>query len=67
MIRDVMARAGVGLPGGAGVGGAGVDSIVVGTGPAPFTGLRVGLVTAKTLSLAWRIPVWGVCSLDGSN
>lgn len=62
MIRDVMARAGAGLPGS--VGGAGIDGIVVGTGPAPFTGLRVGLVTAKALALAWRVPVWGVCSLD---
>ncbi len=67
MIRDVLARAGVGLlgdVGGAGIGGAGIGSIVVGTGPAPFTGLRVGLVTARTLALAWGVPVRGVCSLD---
>jgi tRNA threonylcarbamoyladenosine biosynthesis protein TsaB len=62
MIRDALARAGAGLPGD--VDGAGITSIVVGTGPAPFTGLRVGLVTAKTLALAWGVPVWGVCSLD---
>ena len=48
---------------------AGVDrreltSVVVGTGPAPFTGLRVGLVTARTLALALGIPVHGVPSLD---
>lgn len=48
---------------------AGVDrrdlsSVVVGTGPAPFTGLRVGLVTARTLALALGIPVLGVPSLD---
>lgn len=41
-----------------------VTGIVVGTGPAPFTGLRVGLVTARMLSYAWDVPVWGVCSLD---
>jgi tRNA threonylcarbamoyladenosine biosynthesis protein TsaB len=38
--------------------------VVVGTGPAPFTGLRVGLVTARTLGLALGIPVHGVSSLD---
>jgi tRNA threonylcarbamoyladenosine biosynthesis protein TsaB len=38
--------------------------VVVGTGPATFTGLRVGLVTARTLAFAWGVPVEGVCSLD---
>lgn len=41
-----------------------VTAIVVGTGPAPFTGLRVGLVTGRMLAFAWGVPVWGVCSLD---
>ena len=35
-----------------------------GSGPGPFTGLRVGLVTARTLGLALGIPVYGACSLD---
>lgn len=48
----------------AGVGALGPQAIVVGTGPAPFTGLRVGLVTARTLGLVWGVPVRGVCSLD---
>lgn len=39
-------------------------AVVVGTGPAPFTGLRAGLVTARALGLALGIPVHGVCSLD---
>lgn len=48
---------------------AGVDrrdltAVVVGTGPAPFTGLRVGLVTARTLALALGVEALGVPSLD---
>ena len=41
-----------------------LTAVVAGTGPAPFTGLRVGLVTARTLALALDIPVLGVPSLD---
>lgn len=41
-----------------------VNLIVVGVGPGPFTGLRVGVVTAQTLGLALGVPVRGVCSLD---
>lgn len=48
----------------AGVEPRGVAEVVVGTGPAPFTGLRVGLVSAQTFALAIDAPVRGVCSLD---
>jgi tRNA threonylcarbamoyl adenosine modification protein YeaZ len=48
----------------AGITGADVSGVVVGTGPGPFTGLRVGLVTARTLALTWDVPVYGWCSLD---
>lgn len=41
-----------------------VTAVVSGTGPGPFTGLRVGLVTARTFAYARGIPVFGVCSLD---
>ncbi|WP_424212243.1 tRNA (adenosine(37)-N6)-threonylcarbamoyltransferase complex dimerization subunit type 1 TsaB [Streptomyces sp. BI20] len=42
-----------------------VTGIVVGVGPGPYTGLRVGLVTATTFGAALGVPVHGVCTLDG--
>lgn len=55
-IRDALADAGLGMDR--------VDAIVCGTGPGPFTGLRVGMVTAAALGHALNRPVYGVCTLD---
>ena len=48
----------------AGVGAPDLDQLVVGVGPGPFTGLRVGVVTAHVLGFVLRIGLRGVCSLD---
>ncbi|GFH36120.1 tRNA (adenosine(37)-N6)-threonylcarbamoyltransferase complex dimerization subunit type 1 TsaB [Streptomyces pacificus] len=42
-----------------------VTGVVVGVGPGPYTGLRVGLVTAATFGSVLGVPVHGVCTLDG--
>ncbi|WP_341923708.1 tRNA (adenosine(37)-N6)-threonylcarbamoyltransferase complex dimerization subunit type 1 TsaB [Nocardioides psychrotolerans] len=56
LIEQAMARAGIVRQD--------LTAIGVGVGPGPFTGLRVGLVTARTLGFVLEIPVYGVCSLD---
>jgi tRNA threonylcarbamoyl adenosine modification protein YeaZ len=40
------------------------DQVVIGMGPGPFTGLRVGITFAQSFALARSIPWIGVCSLD---
>ena len=47
------------------LGGGRPEALVAGTGPGPFTGLRVGLMTAAAMSDALGVPAYGVCSLDG--
>jgi tRNA threonylcarbamoyladenosine biosynthesis protein TsaB len=41
-----------------------VGGIAVGLGPGLFTGLRVGVETAKTLAQVLRVPIVGIVSLD---
>ncbi|MBO0677889.1 tRNA (adenosine(37)-N6)-threonylcarbamoyltransferase complex dimerization subunit type 1 TsaB [Mycolicibacterium sp. S2-37] len=48
----------------AGVTMADLDAVVIGCGPGPFTGLRVGMASAAAYGHALDIPVHGVCSLD---
>ena len=55
-IRDAMAAAGAGM--------ADLTDVAVGVGPGPFTGLRVGVVTALTLGESLGLTTHGVCSLD---
>ncbi|MCL2490689.1 MAG: tRNA (adenosine(37)-N6)-threonylcarbamoyltransferase complex dimerization subunit type 1 TsaB [Propionibacteriaceae bacterium] len=55
-VAEVVAQAGAEL--------SDVGRIGVGVGPGPFTGLRVGIATARVLGEALGVPVTGVCGLD---
>jgi tRNA threonylcarbamoyl adenosine modification protein YeaZ len=55
-VRGVLADAGVPM--------AGLDAVVTGLGPGPYTGLRVGVVSAAALGDACGLPVVGVCTHD---
>lgn len=42
----------------------GIDRVVIGVGPGPFTGLRVGIAAAKFFAIGAKAELVGVCSLD---
>ena len=56
MITKVMAEAGAARTE--------LTAVAVGVGPGPYTGLRVGVVTARVLGSVLGVPVRGLCSLD---
>ncbi|MFZ5648248.1 MAG: tRNA (adenosine(37)-N6)-threonylcarbamoyltransferase complex dimerization subunit type 1 TsaB [Bacillota bacterium] len=41
-----------------------IGGVAVSSGPGSFTGLRIGMSTAKTLAQVWRVPVVGVSTLE---
>ncbi len=41
-----------------------LTAVIVGVGPGPFTGLRIGMVAAAAYGYGWGKPVHGVMSLD---
>lgn len=55
-IRDCLARADI-KP-------VGIDRVVIGIGPGPFTGLRVGIAAAKFFAIGASAELVGICSLD---
>lgn len=56
LIPEVLSDAGIAMPA--------LAALVVGLGPGPFTGLRVGVMTAAALGDALGLPVYGVCTHD---
>jgi len=49
---------------GAGLSAYGLEAVVMGVGPGPFTGLRVGMAAAAAVAWGQSIPLWPVVSMD---
>lgn len=60
LVREALVAAGLPMQ----LAHAGIDRVLVGTGPAPFTGLRAGLVSARVLASVAGVPAYGVSALD---
>jgi len=56
MIQDVIASSGVAM--------SDIGQVAVSVGPGSFTGVRIGLATARGIGLALNIPVLGVSTLE---
>ncbi|ABO51391.1 peptidase M22, glycoprotease [Desulforamulus reducens MI-1] len=56
MIKDIIEEAGITTKQ--------VNAVAVSSGPGSFTGLRIGMTTAKTLAWIWQIPIIGVSTLE---
>lgn len=61
---ELLAPAISGVLAAAGAKPADLGAIACGVGPGPFTGLRVGIVTAASIADGLELPAYGVCSLD---
>jgi tRNA threonylcarbamoyl adenosine modification protein YeaZ len=55
-IAEVMAKAGISANG--------VTAVAIGRGPAPYTGLRVGMAAGASFAMALGIPLQSVMNLD---